>query len=68
MSSALKKARKDFKALSESERWLPRAADFEVVAAAMGTAEELAALHSAVAAGDDAADAALAAAVERAMK
>ena len=67
--SALKKARKDFKALGEGA-WAERAADLDVIAAAVGAAEKLTELAAAMAAGPADADAAAAmsAALEEALK
>ena len=65
--SALKKARKELKALGESERWARRAADLEVVAAALPL-EQMQALQLALGGDDeDAAAAALDAALKTSM-
>ena len=64
---ALKKARKDLKALGELPRWASRVGDLEAAAAALAI-EEIEALKTAMTSGDDAvADAALAAALKKAM-
>ena len=69
LRSALKKARKDFKALAEGA-WVSRAAELEVIAAAYGTATELGELQQKMEGGpeDEAALSALNAAHEWAMK
>jgi DnaJ family protein C protein 2 len=67
LRSALKKARKDLKALGELPRWASRVGDLEAAAAALAI-EEIEALKTAMTSGDDAvADAALAAALKKAM-